>query len=841
MKKDNYILNTINEIKKVLEKNDYRRKRYNKDVEWFKERKNIFKGNIIRVAIMGITSSGKSTLVNALLGEKILPMAIRPSSSIIITACKGENRQAIIYFKDKNPQILEGSNLNEEIIGEYADESKNPNNRLNVTQIDIKTPHFLLDENIHIIDSPGLDAWNLENHEKLTLEILLPTIDICIFLTTVKANSDETNVEKIKIVDEKEKQIILAQNMIDSIEEKIGKNGIVQEDKAIILKKHKKRAENLLRQGINNSESVEVIQISALNGLKGIINKDKELYESSNVEGFVRAIETCVDNITPQINEKRAMSIEERINLIITTDREIISGNDVKTIEALKNVKVRDINAFAENFQNAQEMILLKIKEIEEVISNTINEIRNSYSEELQSYLDIVERINNKNLYIESDILNIVKECENRKNDIYEKLNLDTGFEYSLPGIESKNIDVKHKYEEKKLLFKKEGIFNKGKRLFSNIFDREWGYKEVEYDEKVVDKEATIDIAQNVCNQNNMQYLNILKQWSTQYNKSINVFYDEVSKRAEEYEEKKKQNIELYDIEDVNKNLRSFIDKLIKLKTYEENELVMTIDDGKCETQERVSYSISKAQYNIYKLSNEIFERNYLLLGNYIKERSREKIKEETTEIFWIWDIDSCVEFVSRILGIHLNEQECEVIKKEGIYSFNNVIIVYEFCIDKLNFFTDLKKIKDKPYNMFIIFNGIQIGNSKKQILESMSLNYFIKDNKNLILNLVIDSWKVFVNANNIKELLVDVSSLKNNIENRFNNAKDGYVLINSKNPIYNMALIEGQENYDFIISDYRDIKEILFANPLCRGKEEKETLEEILSYFLNKENNYGK
>ena len=86
-----------------------------------------------------------------------------------------------------------------------------------------------------------------------------------------------------------------------------------------------------------------------------------------------------------------------------------------------------------------------------------------------------------------------------------------------------------------------------------------------------------------------------------------------------------------------------------------------------CE-KESISYSISKVQYNLYKLSNEILEKNYLLVGNYIKEISIEKIKEETTEIFWTWDIDSCVEFVSRVLGIHLNEQECEVIKKEGIY-----------------------------------------------------------------------------------------------------------------------------------------------------------------------------
>jgi len=832
MGKDNYISDTINEIKDVLEKNEYRRKRYNKDMEWFQERKRIFTGDIIRVAIMGITSSGKSTLVNALLGEKILPMAIRPSSSIIITASKGEKRQATIYFKDKNPEIIEGSNLNEEVIGEYADESRNPNNKLNVTQIDITTPDFLLNENIHIIDSPGLDAWELESHEKLTLEILLPTIDICIFLTTVKANSDEANAEKIKTVNEKQKQIILVQNMIDSIEEKLGKNGIVEEDKSIILKKHKRRAENLLREGTNNNDDFEVIQISALNGLKGIINKDYELYKNSNIEGFIEAVESCTNNIFPSLNKQRAGSFIERINDIINTDKEIISGNDIESIDALNNVRTGDINKLAENFQNAQEKTLGKIKEIEEVISNTINEISNSTSEEFESYLKIVEKINNKNLYIESDILDIVKECEKKKNEVYQKLNLDTRHSYSLPNMDSNNIYVKHKYEEKTMLFKKEGVLNRGKRLLSNIFDKEWGYKEVEYDEKVVDKEATIEIANDVCNQNMMHYLNILKEWSSQYNKSINIFYDEASKRTEEYEEKKTQKIEIYDIEDVNKNLTIIKDKLKSLSFDIEKELKAATHLEELGE----SYSISKIQYNLYKLGNEVLEKNYLMVGNYIKEISREKLNNEAVEIFWTWDIEACQQFASRAFGIHLNEDELEVIKREGVYFINNSVIVYELCKDKLNFYAVIKKIKEKPYNMFIVFNGIQIANSKKQILESLILNYFIKDNCNLVINLVIDSCKVFVNANNVGELLVEVNNLKDSIMNKFNEVKYGYILINSKNPIYNMALIEGQEKDKFIISDYRDIKEKLFGNPLSRGTEEKETLEEILSYFLNKE-----
>ncbi|SFD17313.1 dynamin family protein [Clostridium uliginosum] len=833
MEKNNYILNVINEIKEVLEKNDYRKKRYDNDVEWFENRGEQIASNIIRIAIMGITSSGKSTLVNALLGEKILPVAIKPSSSIIITCSKGENRQAIIYFRDKKPEILTGDKLNDKIIGEYADESRNPNNQFKVTQIDIKAPSFLLGDNIHIIDSPGLDACDLEMHEKLTLEILLPTIDICIFLTTVKANSDEINVEKIRTVNEKDKQIVLVQNMIDSVEEKLGKNGIIEEDKDTILKKHKKRAENLLKSGTNNKEGFEVIQISALNALKGVTGKNKKLYNKSNIECFIKTIEMCVKKVMPKINEQSEISLRERIDNIITTDKEILDEKNLEYINSLMNVSNGDIDDLVYDFEISKDKISSEIKAINKSITDTINDIKSSSSEEVESYLSIIEKINNKNLKMENEILSIVKECEDKKNDVYRKLNLDIRFNYLLPSMESKNIDVKHKYEERKRLVEKDGVLNKGKRFLSHIFHEEWGYKQEEYDEQVVDKDATIAMVTNVCNPNIGKYINILWDWSTQYNKSLNIFYDEVTKRAEEYEKKKKQNIETYDIEEVIKNLKSIKSKIRKLRPKKQNEVAVTLNDDKKETIKVSNCSISNVQYNVYKLSNEILERNYLLVGKYIKEKSIKKIKKETEHIFWTWDIEYCITFVSRVCGIYLGKNECEVIKKQGIYVVNNVTIIYDLCENKLDFYTALKRIKEKPYNMFVIFNGIQIGNSEKQILESMSLNYFITNN--VMLNLVVDSSKEFINANNIKELLLGVSSLEQKIIKKFNNAKQGYVLINSKNPIYNMALIEGQENDEFIISEYKDVKERLFENLLSRGAEQKETIEEILSYFLNK------
>jgi hypothetical protein len=829
MRKDNYILNTINEIQHIFKKNSYRIKRYDKDVEWFQERKEIYENNIMRVAIMGITSSGKSTLVNALLGEKILPMAIRPSSSIIITASKGEKRQATIYFKDREPLELRENNLNENNISEYADESKNPNNKYNVTQIDITTPNFILDKSIHIIDSPGMDAWNLANHEKLTLEILLPTIDICIFVTTVKASSDRTNAEKIKIVNEKGKQIILVQNMIDSIEEKIGKNGIVEEDKITILQKHKRRAEKLLSKVIKGEKNFNVVQVSALNGLRGIISKDEKLYKSSNIDAFIDVIKKCVKSSTHKFDLYRIASIKTKIDNIIATDQEIIKGNNLETINDLTKVKSKDIDELVSFFKDSQEKIILKISVIENIISQTINEIIEVSSEKVEDYLSIVDKINNKNLYIESDILNIVKECENEKRKIYDKLDLDIRFSYVLPGSQSKNVEIKHKYEERTMLFKKEGVLNKGKRLLSNIFDKEWGYKEVEYDEQIVDKDATIQMAQNICNQNKIGYMNILKEWSNQYIKAINIFYDEVRKRVKEYEQKKNQSIELYDILDVNKCLVDISDKLKNLTVDQKAETVTIIDNFDKSTQ----YLISKAKYNLYVLSSKVLEENYLLVGKYLR-------KTDAVDVFWTWDIDACKKFISRIYGVYLADQKCAEIEKDGIYYFNNIIIIYEANNYNFNFQEKLRGIKNKKCNMYIIFNGIQIGNSKKQILESRNLNYFLKDNDSLMLNLVIDSYREFINANNIQELLFEVKSLKDSIINRFDNIKAKYILINSKNPIYNMALIEGQEKNEFIISDYKVLKERLFENSLSRGKEEKETLEAILSYFLNVSKNEG-
>ncbi|WP_342350490.1 hypothetical protein [Clostridium neonatale] len=171
----------------------------------------------------------------------------------------------------------------------------------------------------------------------------------------------------------------------------------------------------------------------------------------------------------------------------------------------------------------------------------------------------------------------------------------------------------------------------------------------------------------------------------------------------------------------------------------------------------------------------------------------------------------------------------------KGILKIENVLCVYENCVDKDELLTRLEGISGISYNMYLMINGIQIGSSDKQICTSIFLRQFVFKNK-VRINFVIDSTREFINAGIIKELLYDMNNLKIKILKLFNFYEEGYLLINSKNPIYNLTLIECQECDKFILSAYKEVKERLFGNFLAHGLEEKQIIEEILMHFLKDE-----
>lgn len=110
-----------------------------------------------KVMIVGDLNSGKSTLVNAIIRDKIVPMDQQPctNSFIEIINSKTKEIQLISHQEESRHEIDELLNLN------------------TIENTWIKVFHPLRLEKISIIDSPGLniDTWTslkvLEKHEEI--------------------------------------------------------------------------------------------------------------------------------------------------------------------------------------------------------------------------------------------------------------------------------------------------------------------------------------------------------------------------------------------------------------------------------------------------------------------------------------------------------------------------------------------------------------------------------------------------------------------------------------------------------------------------------------------------
>lgn len=121
-------MNELDVIKKVIDtlsKNAKCRARYASELDNFLNRKKQAESSKYRLGVIGVTSSGKSTMINSLLGESLLPAVARPSSSQLVSCFHSTNRHATVYFQNGKIKQYSGNSLNRSLLEKYGDERVN--------------------------------------------------------------------------------------------------------------------------------------------------------------------------------------------------------------------------------------------------------------------------------------------------------------------------------------------------------------------------------------------------------------------------------------------------------------------------------------------------------------------------------------------------------------------------------------------------------------------------------------------------------------------------------------------------------------------------------------------
>lgn len=129
--------------------------------------------NRFYVACVGQFKRGKSTLINALIEEDLLPTGVVPVTAVITIVRFGADVHCVVHFQDGERRTIDRN-----AIAEFVTEEHNPSNEKRVSVLEIETTATLLASGMCLVDTPGLGSVFLSNTE--TTRAFVPHIDAAI-------------------------------------------------------------------------------------------------------------------------------------------------------------------------------------------------------------------------------------------------------------------------------------------------------------------------------------------------------------------------------------------------------------------------------------------------------------------------------------------------------------------------------------------------------------------------------------------------------------------------------------------------------------------------------------
>jgi GTP-binding protein EngB required for normal cell division len=109
--------------------------------------------NSFEIAMFGRVSSGKSSLLNAILEIDVLPVGVTPITAVPTRLAYAESPAVNVWFANRSPERYEMS-----LLPEFVAEELNPGNEKHVTRIVVQLASPRLRDGITFVDTPGLGS-----------------------------------------------------------------------------------------------------------------------------------------------------------------------------------------------------------------------------------------------------------------------------------------------------------------------------------------------------------------------------------------------------------------------------------------------------------------------------------------------------------------------------------------------------------------------------------------------------------------------------------------------------------------------------------------------------------
>lgn len=220
--------------------------------------------NAFNLVVVGQFKRGKTSLINALLGADVLPVAVVPLTSIATVMTYGEALRIKVYFNDGNV-----AEIRPETLPEYVTEKGNPKNIKDVNEVVATYPSHYLKGGVRLIDTPGVGS--IYQHNTDVAYQYLPKSDAVLFLLSVDQPMSRAELDFLKDVREYSNKIFFLLNKADYLNDKDLMESI-------------DFSKNVLKEATGSE--VRIFPLSAKLALDGELNKAPEMIRKSMLPRF---------------------------------------------------------------------------------------------------------------------------------------------------------------------------------------------------------------------------------------------------------------------------------------------------------------------------------------------------------------------------------------------------------------------------------------------------------------------------------------------------------------------------------------------------------------------------
>lgn len=433
---------------------------------------------IFNLLVLGEFKHGKSTLINALLGDDTLPARQTPTTAIITVLVKGDSPKVAIFEKEKeNPRIVSLENFKNEFRLTHKDiETINQSGFINrfeqINYAQLECLHRICDNGVKIIDSPGLKEN--KSRTEVTTRWLEQSQGV-IFVLNAKQllNEDEK-----KCIDQ-----FFGEGRLNHVFFVINYINLINSDEVNDIQEWAKQS--LKEHFLNNDGQFDeefytrrVFFINAKGALDARTNTplDQELLKESGVLALERELE-------------QFLTSDEKLMAAFNTDIQMLKRIVEKSCQEIFTLKAAQ-NLDLENLQENQLEAEKRLKELEkqkddiertinhygEIISGRIfNDLQRYSSELLDRDQDLKKSLELNEVSITNILHGVIS--QNRREKIKELVqgevqkyleNKFTEWANQIPTILQEDIEnMKNSFEEQITVFQLE--LEKIKNIFAGL------------------------------------------------------------------------------------------------------------------------------------------------------------------------------------------------------------------------------------------------------------------------------------------------------------------------------------------------------------------------------------